>query len=147
MAEVAPRVQRVADQIQRELATLIQLEVKDPRVGMVSITAVDVSKDFAYAKVFVTVLNSLGDSFSENDEVNRSTLSEPGELDKLEFEENLKALNKASGFLRSMLAKRLRLRIVPKLEFHFDGSVERGQQLSALIDSALAADKKLSSED
>lgn len=143
MTEVSPRVQRVADQIQRELATLIQLEVKDPRVGMVSIMAVDVSRDFAYAKVYVTVLNSL----SDNGEVNQSTLSKPGELDKLEIEENLKALNKASGFLRSMLAKRLRLRIVPKLEFHYDGSVERGQQLSALIDSALAADKKLSSED
>ena len=56
MADMSPRVQRVADQIQRELATLIQLEVKDPRVGMVSITGVDVSRDLAYAKIFITVL-------------------------------------------------------------------------------------------
>ena len=143
MTDISPRVQRVADQIQRELATLIQLEVKDPRVGMVSITGVDVSKDLAYAKIFITVLNTL----SDDGEVNDSTLSAPGELDKLEIEENLKALKKPSGFLRTMLAKRLRIRSVPKLEFHYDGSIERGQQLSSLIDDALAADPKLHSED
>ena len=143
MTDMSPRVQRVADQIQRELATLIQLEVKDPRVGMVSISGVDVSKDLAYAKIFITVLNTL----SDDGEVNNSTLSAPGELDKLEIEENLKALKKASGFLRTMLAKRLRIRSVPKLEFYYDGSIERGQQLSSLIDDALAADRKLHSED
>ena len=90
MTDMSPRVQRVADQIQRELATLIQLEVKDPRIGMVSITGVNVSRDLAYAKIFVTVLNTL----SDEGEVNDSTLSEPGELDKLEIEENLKALKK-----------------------------------------------------
>ena len=74
-------------------------------------------------------------------------MSAPGELDKLEIEENLKALKKASGFLRTMLAKRLRIRSVPKLEFHYDGSIERGQQLSSLIDDALAADRKLQSDD
>ena len=143
MTDISPRVQRVADQIQRELATLVQLEVKDPRVGMVSISGVDVSKDLAYAKIFITVLNTL----SDDGEVNDSTLSAPGELDKLEIEENLKALKKASGFLRTMLAKRLRIRSVPKLEFHYDGSIERGQQLSSLIDDALAADRKLQSDD
>ena len=143
MTDMSPRVQRIADQIQRELATLIQLEVKDPRVGMVSITGVDVSKDLAYAKIFITVLNTL----SDDGEVNDSTLSAPGELDKLEIEENLKALKKASGFLRTMLAKRLRIRSVPKLEFHYDGSIERGQQLSSLIDDALVADRKLHSDD
>ena len=143
MTDMSPRVQRVADQIQRELATLIQLEVKDPRVGMVSITGVDVSKDLAYAKIFITVLNTL----SDDGEVNDSTLSAPGELDKLEIEENLKALKKASGFLRTMLAKRLRIRSVPKLEFHYDGSIERGQQLSSLVDDALAAERTLQSDD
>ncbi|NKB33431.1 MAG: 30S ribosome-binding factor RbfA [Pseudomonadales bacterium] len=143
MAQVSPRVQRVADQIQRELATLIQLEIKDPRVGMVSITGVDVSKDFAYAKVFITVLNTL----SDDAEVNQSTLSAPGELDKMEIEENLKALTKAAGFLRTMLAKRLQLRSVPKLAFQYDGSIEKGHHLSALIDDALAADRKQQSDD
>lgn len=140
---MSPRVQRVADQIQRELATLIQLEVNDPRVGMVSVTSVTVSKDLAYAKVYVTILNSL----SDNAELNSSTLSEPGGLDKLEIEENLKALKQASGFLRTMLSKRLKTRSVPKLQFHYDGSVERGHQLSSLIDSALAADIEQHSED
>jgi ribosome-binding factor A len=138
---MSSRVQRVADQIQRELASLIQMEVNDPRVGMVSVTGVDVSRDLAHAKVYVTVLNTLtGDS-----ELNNSTLSEPGALDKLEIEENINALNKASGYLRSLLAKRLSIRSVPKLRFYYDGSIERGQQLSSLIDSALAADKDLHS--
>ena len=134
---MSPRVQRVADQIQRELATLIQMEVNDPRVGMVSVTGVEVSRDIAHAKVFVTVLNTL----TEDSEINKSTLSEPGDLDKLEIKENIDALNKAAGFLRSLLAKRLSTRSVPKLRFFYDGSIARGQQLSSLIDSALAADQ------
>ena len=137
MPDVSPRVQRVADQIQRELASLIQMEVNDPRVGMVSVTGVEVSRDIAHAKVFVTVLNTL----TEDSEVNKSTLSEPGDLDKLEIKENIDALNKAAGFLRSLLAKRLSTRSVPKLRFFYDGSIARGQQLSSLIDSALAADQ------
>ncbi len=137
MAEMSSRMQRVADQIQRELASLIQMEVNDPRVGMVSVTGVTVSRDLAHAKVHVTVLNTLTD----DSEVNDSTLSEPGDLDKLEIEENIKALNKAAGYLRTLLAKRLSTRSVPKLRFYYDGSIERGQQLSNLIDSALAADK------
>ncbi len=139
---MSPRVQRVADQIQRELATLIQLEVNDPRVGMVSVTSVTVSKDLAYARVYVTILNSL----TESADVNSSTLSEPGDLDKLEIEENLKALKKASGFLRTMLSKRLKTRSVPKLQFHYDGSLERGHKLSNLIDNALAADQEQHSD-
>ncbi len=138
MAEMSPRVQRVADQIQRELASLIQMEVNDPRVGMVSVTGVEVSRDLAHAKVYVTVLNTLTD----DSEVNESTLSEPGDLDKLEISENINALNKAAGFLRSLLAKRLSTRSVPKLRFYYDGSIARGQQLSNLIDSALAADQE-----
>jgi len=137
VADVSPRVQRVADQIQRELASLIQMEVNDPRVGMVSVTGVEVSRDIAHAKVFVTVLNTL----TEDSEINKSTLSEPGDLDKLEIKENIDALNKAAGFLRSLLAKRLSTRSVPKLRFFYDGSIARGQQLSSLIDSALAADQ------
>ena len=137
MVDMSPRVQRVADQIQRELATLIQMEVNDPRVGMVSVTGVEVSRDIAHAKVFVTVLNTLTD----DSQINESTLSEPGDLDKLEIKENIDALNKAAGFLRSLLAKRLSTRSVPKLRFYYDASIARGQQLSSLIDSALAADQ------
>ena len=138
---MSARTQRVADQIRREIAVLIQMELNDPRIGMVSVTAVKVSRDLSYAKIYVTVLNSLADSGA----VNSSTLSAPGQLDKLEIEENLKALNRASGYLRSLLAKRLTLRSVPKLRFHYDGSVERGRHLSELIDNALAADRDLHS--
>ena len=134
---MSSRSQRVADQVRREIANLIQMELRDPRVGMISVLGVEVSKDFAYAKVYVTVLNSMTD----NAELNASTLTEPGKLDQLEIDENLKALNKASGYLRSLLAKRLTIRSVPKLKFHYDGSVKRGQQLSSLIDDAIAADK------
>jgi len=134
---MSARVQRVADQIQRELASLIQMEVNDPRVGMVSVTDVEVSRDLAHAKIYVTVLNTMTD----DSQVNESTLSEPGDLDKLEIEENINALNKAAGYLSSLLAKRLSTRSVPKLRFYYDGSIERGQQLSSLIDSALAADQ------
>ncbi|MAV52328.1 MAG: ribosome-binding factor A [Gammaproteobacteria bacterium TMED260] len=133
------RAQRIADQIQREIAVLIQLEVSDPRVGMVSVTGVDVSNDLAYAKIYITVLNSL----AGDEQINADTLSEPGVLDQLEIEENLKALKKASGFLRTLLAKRLRLRVVPKLQFDYDSSIEQGQRLSDLIDDALAADREL----
>lgn len=138
MSEMSARMQRVADQIQRELATLIQLEVSDPRIGMLSVTGVEVSRDLAHAKVFVTVLNSLG----EDGEINSSTLVQPGELDELEVQQNIKALNNAAGYLRTLLAKRLDLRSVPKLHFHFDASIQRGQKISSLIDSALAADRK-----
>lgn len=138
MTNVSSRAQRVGDQIHRELASLIQLEVSDPRVGMVSVTGVEVSKDFAHAKVYVTVMNTM----SEDSAINDLTLSSPGELDRLEIEENIKALTKASGFLRTMLAKRLRVRAVPKLQFYYDNSIKRGQQLSSLIDDALEADRK-----
>ena len=139
MSEMSVRAQRIADQIQREIATLIQLEVNDPRVGMVSVTGVDVSNDLAHAKILFTVLNTHpGDEGLASD-----TLTDPGALDQLEIDENLKALRKASGFLRTLLAKRLRLRATPKIQFIHDSSVQRGQRLSVLIDDALAADRKL----
>ncbi len=131
----------MGDQIQRELASLIQLELNDPRVGMVSLTGVEVSNDFGSAKVYVTVLNTL----SDNSDVNSSTLSAPGDLDRLEIEENIKALSKAAGFLRSKLSKRLEIRTVPKLRFIHDNSITQGQQLSDLIDEAVDADRKLHS--
>ena len=141
MTGVSSRAQRVGDQIQKELASLIQLEVSDPRIGMVSITGVEVSRDLSHAKVYVTVMNTL----SEDASVNQLTLSAPGELDRIEVEENIEALIKASGFLRTMLSKRLRSRSIPKLQFFYDNSIERGQQLSGLIDNALKADRALSS--
>ena len=120
MAQEYSRTQRVADQIQRELAALIQREVKDPRVGMATVSAVEVSRDLSHAKVFVTVLN--------------------GGEDQQEITESVKALNNASGFLRSQLGQRMKLRIVPTLRFHFDDSLSRGNYLSNLIEQARASD-------
>lgn len=109
------RTDRIAEQIQRELAQFLRLEVKDPRVKMVTITGVEVTRDYAHAKVFYTTLN--GDS---------------AELQK--------GLERTSGFLRSKLAAAMKLRITPQLHFAYDASVERGSHLSQLIDRAVASD-------
>lgn len=105
---------RIADQIQRELAELIRLEVRDPRVGMVTLTGVELSRDQSHARVFFTVLGG-----------------EAGVADALE------GLGRAAGFLRTALAKRLTTRKVPELHFEHDESVERGMRLTRLIDEAV----------
>lgn len=110
------RSKRVAAQIQRELAQLIQLEIKDPRVGMVTLSGVELSNDLSYAKVYFTVL---GNNHTPQDAV--------------------EALNHASGFLRHELGRRIALRTLPHLTFIYDESVERGASLSALIDASLAS--------
>lgn len=138
LTELSSRGQRVADQIQRELATLIQLEVRDPRVGMVSITGIDLSRDLAHAKVFITVL----DTVTTNGAIANLISAEEDDLDLIQVQDNVKALNKAAGFLRSLLSKRLALRAVPKLRFFYDASIENGQRLSGLIDDALTADQE-----
>ncbi len=107
------RPQKVADLIQRELSELIRLEVRDPRVGMLTITSVDVSPDLSHAKVFITLLQ------------------------KEKLQDTLQGLQRASGFLRSQLAHRMKLYTTPELRFVYDESVERGDQLSRLIDSAV----------
>lgn len=136
MTEDSTRLQRIGDQIQRELAMLIQLEINDPRIGMVSVTGVDVSRDLAHATVHVTVMNS-----GNNEDASHGVTARGGELDQLEIDENIKALNRAAGYLRNLLSKRLRLRTTPKLQFRYDSSVREGNRLSALIDNALAADR------
>jgi len=107
------RPQKVADLIQRELSELIRLELRDPRVGMVTITSVDVSPDLSHAKVFITLLQA----------------------EKLK--ETLQGLQRAAGFLRSQLAHRMKLYTTPELRFVYDESVERGDHLSRLIDSVV----------
>ena len=120
MAREYSRTQRVADFLKQELASLIQLEVRDPRVGMVSITDVEVSRDMSHAKVFFTEL---------------------GKDIEQEAAESVEALNKAAGFLRSKIASSNNTRNTPKLRFYFDNSVGRGQYLSNLIDKAVSSDK------
>lgn len=112
------RSQRVADQIQRELAVLIQREVKDPRVGMVTVSGVKVSRDFAYADVYVTLMNA--------DSVDA-------------VESSIEALTHASGYLRTMLAKAIKLRTMPGLRFHYDETLKKGRRMSSLIDRAIAS--------
>lgn len=126
MAKEYSRTQRVADFLQRELASLIQFEVRDPRVGMVSITDVEVSRDLGHAKVYITVLGK------DNPE---------------DAAECLEALNRAAGFLRSQLARVNNARTTPSLRFLFDESIGRGRYLSGLIDKAVTADKKLAAHD
>jgi ribosome-binding factor A len=111
------RAERVSDAVQQELAVLIRDEVRDPRVGMVSVTDVDVSRDLAYAKIHVTFI---------------------GDHTQKEIDEAMAALNGASGYLRKLLASSIKLRITPKLTFLFDESGRRGQHLSALIDYAIS---------
>jgi len=107
---------RVADQIQRDLAELIR-ELKDPRIGMVTVQAVEVTADYAHAKVFFSVL-----------------MGDPAECQT--------ALNEAAGFLRNGLFKRLQIHTVPTLHFQFDRTTERAADLNALINQANATRAK-----
>lgn len=114
------RSDRVADAIQRSLAQIIQKEVRDPRLGMVNVNAVTVTKDLSYAKVYVTFL---------------------GEDDQDTDEKKVDVLNNAASFIRSLMAKDLNIRTIPRLSFLYDISVVHGQQLTDLIHKARSADK------
>ena len=107
------RPQRLGDLIQREVSELIRLELRDPRVGMITVTSVDVSPDMSHAKVFFTM------------------------LEKGKLEDTLHGLKRSAGFLRSQLARRIKMYTTPELRFVYDESVERGDHLSRLIDAAL----------
>lgn len=111
------RGHRVADQIQRDLTDLIARELKDPRVGLVTINAVEVTPDYAHAKVFFSLLTG-------------------------NPEESGQALNSAAGFLRNGLFKRLHIHTVPTLHFVFDRTTERAADMNALIAKAVASRAK-----
>jgi ribosome-binding factor A len=110
---------RVADQIQRELAEILRTELKDPRVAMITLTGVEVTADYAHAKVFYTLMGSAE-----------------------QRAETAVGLKQAGGFLRSQLARRIKLHSIPQLHFVYDASVERGFELSRLIDEAVADSKE-----
>ena len=124
MAKNPSRLGRIGDQIQKDLAELIRTEVKDPRIGMITITGVEVSSDYHHAKVFFTTLGGSEAVAKAAD-----------------------GLHHASGFLRSQLAKGLKLRLVPELHFIYDESVERGIRLSNLIDDAIASQPEDNTDD
>lgn len=110
------RTDRIAQQIQREIAELVRLQISDPRVRLVTITGVEVAGDYTHAKIFFTRMDG-------------------------KHEEAQQGLEHAAGFLRSHLAHSIKLRVMPQLHFVYDSSVERGSHLSQLIDRAVASDK------
>lgn len=111
---------RVQDQIQRDLSEIIAFELKDPRIGMVTITEVQLTPDYAHAKIFFTTL-------IDNEEAIKNTL---------------KGLTVAAGFMRNQLGKRLHIHTLPELHFHHDTSTTRGLAMSKLIDEANATRAK-----
>ncbi|MCK5818704.1 MAG: 30S ribosome-binding factor RbfA [Psychromonas sp.] len=119
MAKEYSRSSRVSQQIQKELARILQQEVKDPRIGMVTISGVDLSRDLACAKVFVTFL-TIGSQTNE---------------------ESLEGLNWASGYIRRLLGKAMSLRIVPEIRFCFDETLTEGLRISELVSGAVRTDK------
>ena len=117
MSKDHTRSDRVAEQIRRELSDLLMFELKDPRVRLVTLTDVELTPDFAHAKVFYTSLA---------DESGRQAIA--------------RGLTNSVGFLRRELGRRVRIHQIPELHFHYDHSVERGAHLSRLIDEVIQAD-------
>jgi len=112
------RSQRMAEQIRRELAEIVRDELKDPRMGLCSFTAVKLSRDLSHAVVYCTV------------------------LDDALRDDTLETLNHATGFIRSQIASRIRARTVPVLKFVNDDSVERGEAMEELISKAIKSDRQ-----
>ncbi|MAA65678.1 MAG: ribosome-binding factor A [Alteromonadaceae bacterium] len=124
------RIDRVADQIQRELAQMVQRDIKDPRLGMVTVNAVKVSRDLGYADVYVSLLTT--EELTEESESVR---------------DSLKVLRNAAGFLRTQLGKAMKLRVVPQLRFHFDTLVGTSRRMDALINRAMGTQPAVRAED
>ena len=120
------RTSRLGEQIQRELASLIQFEMKNPKLGMVTINDVKVSKDLGYADVYFTVMGAKGETDAD---IRKNTS---------------RILNEAAGYLRSELAAMLKIRFTPLLRFHYDETLERGHYLTGLIREARAKDGSVS---
>lgn len=113
-----PRARRIEEQLKRLLSELVRREVKDPRVGLITITAVSVTRDLTHAKVYFTPFAGIGDP-----------------------EVALEALQHAAGYLRIQVRNQMRLRTAPELVFQLDDSLERGARLSTLIQDAVESDR------
>lgn len=120
MAREFARTDRVGQEIQKEVAMIIQREVKDPRLGMVTVNAVEITRDLAYAKIFVTFFTLEGQN----------------------VDASLDILNEASSYIRTLLAKRIKARIMPELRFVYDKSMVEGVRMGNLVDKAVAEDAK-----
>ena len=121
MARLFSRSRRVAEQLQKEIAEVLQREFKDPRVGFVTVSGVDLSNDLMYSKVYVTFLN----------------------MEKDKIGEAVKVLNGAVGLFRSMVGKKMKLRVVPNITFVYDDTLVKGMELSELITKSVRHDHEL----
>ena len=119
MAKEFGRADRVSQQIQREIAVILQREIKDPRVGMATVSDVELTRDLQHAKVFVT--------FFLNEEDN--------------VEAGIKVLNDASGYIRILLGKAMKLRVVPEIRFVYDKTLVEGMRISNLITNTVRDDQ------
>lgn len=119
MAKEFNRSQRVSQEIQKEIAMILQREIRDPRIGMVTVSGVDLSRDLIYAKVYVTFF-TMGEQTAE---------------------EGLAALIESTSYVRSLLGKAMRLRVVPEISFFFDASLTEGMRISNLVSQAVKTDE------
>jgi len=126
MSREFKRSDRVAQELKKEVAVILQREVKDPRIGMVTVSDVEVSRDLAYAKIFVTFL------FDNDQEA---------------INQGMKGLEKASPYIRSLVGKAMRLRIVPELRFIYDESLVEGMRMSNLVSNVIREDEAKHKED
>ena len=126
MSREFKRSDRVAQELQKEVAIILQREVKDPRIGMVTVSDVEVSRDLAYPKIFVTFL------FDNDQEA---------------IKQGMKGLEKASPYIRSLVGKAMRLRIVPELRFIYDESLVEGMRMSNLVSNVIREDEAKHKED
>ncbi|MGF1725924.1 30S ribosome-binding factor RbfA [Photobacterium nomapromontoriensis] len=120
MAKEFSRTQRVSQQVQKELAVILQREIKDSRIGMTTISSVEVSRDMGYAKVYVTFL-TVGEQTPEG---------------------SLEALREMAPYIRSLLGKQIRLRVTPEITFIFDKSLTEGMRISNLVSKAVRDDEE-----
>lgn len=120
MSREFKRSDRVAQELKKEVAVILQREVKDPRIGMVTVSDVEVSRDLAYARIFVTFL------FDNDQEA---------------INQGMKGLEKASPYIRSLVGKAMRLRIVPELRFIYDESLVEGMRMSNLVSNVIREDE------
>ena len=118
MAKEFSRARRVGQQLQREVAMILQREIKDPRIGMVTVSDVDVSGDLQHARVYVTFLNNDAES----------------------IETGLKGLSEASGYIRLLLGEAMQLRVVPELRFAYDKTLVEGMRISSLVTNTIRQD-------
>ncbi len=124
MAKEFSRSRRVGQQLQREVALILQREIKDPRIGMVTVSDVEVSGDLQHARVYVTFLNI-----------------DPQSNDPQRIETGLKGLSEASGYIRILLGKAMQLRIVPELRFMYDKTLVEGMRISNLVTNTIREDE------